>query len=115
MVLNYTDPTAIVLYAYPMVITSYILCSFAITLYIYLLWLTFKRKNTQYMQAMLFLFICSQVLWCLAYQLYLNAFKNDAQGDSLAFSLACFGIYNALYSVVHWIFAFHYYSTAVCL
>ena len=26
-----------------------------------------------------------------------------------------FGAYNSLYSIAHWVFAFHYYSSAVCL
>ena len=97
-----------------MLYSSYVLCSTVILLYLYILAKACLKQNTQYMQVMLVLFIISQVLWLVAYQIFLNHFKAGGTGH-LWLALAMFGLYNSVYSVVHWVFAFHYYSAAVCL
>ena len=92
-----------------MLISSYPLCSCVILLYSYVLAKAIKKRNTLYMQMLLALFIVSQVLWCAAITILVM------DQNHYILSMSVFGVYNSMYSLAHWVFAFHYYSSAVCL
>ena len=99
-----------------MMITSNILCSTFIVLYLCILVKTFSKPNVRYMQAMLLLFTTSQICWCVAYTLLNDAVHSNTDREfKFNGSLLAFGVFNSFYSLAHWVFAFHFYSTAICL